>query len=330
MKKIMIQYCTLLFIGLMFVACQNEEKASKNDVQQVDPFEVPVANTGTAVATNDQFGDPLYEIKLDSTFVADKDTLLQKAIEEIENGNPDKGARTMMGRRYMELARYDEALEVFTENINNNPGSLADHRFRGECYYYLQNFDAALSDLETAKELSKQLPNQIEYEVDATSANMPVYNQAFNTFYYLALTHYVTGDMEQAVRSFGYAWNNAANDDLRSMLACWIAICYRKQSMEGQAKAVLQDVTPEMQTIQSPVYKDMAMMFKGYMSTDGMLEKYKDLSIQDFQISRFGVGMWYLLDKQPDKAKPLFEEIIETKLWNTDIYPVTQFELNKL
>mgnify|MGYP001825193262 CR=1 FL=1 len=66
------------------------------------------------------------------------------------------------------------------------------------------------------------------------------------------------------------------------------------------------------------------------MSTDGMLVMYKDLSILDFQISRFGVGMWYLLDNQPEKAKPLFKEVMDTKLWNTDIYPIAQMEYNKL
>ena len=261
MKNSPIKFMIFSLATFLFISCQNDSTAVDGSNHATVKYEVPVVNTGSAVVTEDQFGDPLHQIILDSAFTSDKDSLLEIAIAELENGSPEEGVKTILGRRYMELARYEEAVKVFSENISRDPGSLKDHRFRGECYYYLQDFDASMSYLVTAKELSKKLPNQIEYEVDATSANMPVYNQNFNTFYYLALTQYVKDEVEEATRTFGYSWNNAANDDLKAMLACWLAISYRKRSMEGQAKAVFQVITPVLYMIQSPVYQDLGMMF---------------------------------------------------------------------
>lgn len=323
----------ILAVGLVLTACQNQSPDStgadtSEKVSVATRTDMPVFSD--QIVGQDRNGRDLKVPQFDSSFIKMKDSLLQEAEASLKMSGGDAAMRTDIGRRNLELGRYEDALEIFSEGIKQDPNSLADYRYRGASYYQLQQFENALADFQQAKQLAKEQPNQIEYQVDGTAANTPVYNLHFSTYYYLGLLYFEDGRYDEAVRHFGYAWNNAANNDLKSMLSFWLVLSFKKQKMEGQASSVMREISPEMTMIGSPVYRDLCVMFSGYMSTDELLQKYTDASHEEYLVSRFGVGMWYAFDGQGDRARTLLESAVGTGYWLSDAYPVAQSELARM
>lgn len=316
-------------LSLAIFSCKNDGSGNSGAASEAASQAVPTVSHTDDVVGTDQTGQPLKRLAMDSARVAGKDSLLSVALAALEATPGDAAIRTDIGRRYLELGRYSDAVRTFTEGIQSDPASLADYRYRGEAHFHLQEFDRAMSDLEMAKELTKQLPNQIEYAVDATAQITPVYNIHFSSFYYLGLIHFIRGDFEQAGRTFGYAWNHAENPDLKSRLAFWLALSFKKQGKEGETSSVLDEISTDISTIQTPVYRDLCTLYRGYMSTDDLLIKYGSGTVEEFLISRFGVGIWFAFDGQTDRSAPLLKDAVATGLWTCDVYPVAQAELNR-
>lgn len=318
-------------IGAMaLVSCKNDSAATSEEKAATTAAAVPTVNFGEAVAGTDQNGQSLRTIALDSGFISMKEEPLQETLKSYELHPEEASLRIDLGRRYLELGRYEDAIRMFSTGIAADPESEIDYRYRGECYYHLQQFDRAMSDFEEAKKLAIVQPNQIEYAVDATSANTPVYNLHYNSYFLLGLVHFIKGEFDLAHRRFGYSWNEAQNDDLKAKTIFWMFLSLKKTGQENQATVTLDGVNPDMVTIATPVYKDLCTMFKGFISMDDLLKKYQNAPIDEYQISRFGVGMWYAFDGQTDKAKQLLNDVVATGLWTSEVYPIAQAELNRL
>ena len=68
--------------------------------------------------------------------------------------NPDDAeAYYYLGRAYHDNYEFDKAIESYTKAIELKPGDAETYCYRGVAWLYLQNWEAAETDLATAKDL---------------------------------------------------------------------------------------------------------------------------------------------------------------------------------
>lgn len=285
---------------------------------------------GDEVVGRDMYGGELRSFVSDSNLIRSKDSIRRDVLEQYESDPVALELGTSVGRQLVDMGHFREALSWYTKEIEKNPKYFPNYRHRGELYYRLQKMDSARIDLEKAKNMALNEPNMIEYGINATSKNTPVYNSHFNVFYYLGLVHFLEGEYEMASRTFGYATNYAENPDLKSITTFWLALTLKKLGKEGETSRVIENVEPEMRIIENHAYHDLVIMFQGFKSMKDIQDKYALAPLKQSITADFGVAMWLLFDGQTEEAKQLLEKVVEHKYWIADVYPIAQKELSEL
>src|SRR6056297_4230645 len=67
-----------------------------------------------------------------------------------------------LGRRTAYLGEYREAISLFTEGVYKHPEDPRMYRHRGHRYITVRMFDKAIQDFESAAQLMRNMPDQVE------------------------------------------------------------------------------------------------------------------------------------------------------------------------
>ena len=234
---------------------------------------------------------------------------LAKAQAEFARDTTNADAIIWLGRRHAYLGHYQEAIDVYTRGIRLHPHDARMYRHRGHRYITVRQFDNAIRDFETAAQLIKGKPDEIEPDGAPNKYNIPTSTLQSNIWYHLALAHYLKHDFEAALPAWLEAMKVSTNDDMKVATADWLYMTYRRLGRETNARRVLEPITRDMRILENDAYHRRLLMYKGELKPEELLSVETDDAVQ-LATYGYGVANWYLYNGQREKAFDLFRRIV--------------------
>ena len=208
-----------------------------------------------------------------------------------------KLSQALAGRR-----QYREAVAACTQGLVFAPSSADLYIERGHRELGLRRFRAAMIDLEHAVALDPK-------KLDA--------------HYHLGLSHYFTGEFDEAAKSFQGACDLAQSADSTIDCTAWLYASLRRAGKEQEAAQTLMRITPEMKNTEPHLtfYLHLLRFYQGKLTEAEILPpKPTDPADTEGELSfntvSYGVGNWHLYHHEPDKAVPFFQQVVTGQVWN--------------
>lgn len=244
--------------------------------------------------------------------------------------NPeDPEALIWVGRRLAYLWRYQEAIDTFSQGIERWPDNAKFYRHRGHRYLTVRDFPKALVDFQTAATLIEGKPDEIEPDGAPNAANIPRTTLAYNIWYHLGLLHYLQGDYPKALDAYENLSSISKDDDSLVAMTDWKWMSLMRLGRKQEAARLLEKITPKMDLLENYSYHRRLLMYKGLEKPEALLN-VDSADSTDVATQGYGVGNYYLVNGEPDKAKQVFEKIVATPGWNAFGYIAAENDLHRM
>jgi tetratricopeptide (TPR) repeat protein len=246
---------------------------------------------------------------------------------EYEAAPKDAEKLIWFGRRAGYTGRFNEAITLFSKGIELHPNNPKFYRHRGHRYLTTRQIDKAILDFRKAAALTKNKPDEIEPDGQPNRLNKPLSTLQFNIWYHLGLAYYLKGDFKQALSAYEECLKRSRNND-DSLVATsdWLYMTLRRLNRDAEAKKVLDPINEKMDIIENTSYWNRLLMYKGLRTPESVLDPKgaDDLTIAT---QGYGVGNWYLYNRQPEKANEIFNRVLAGKQWAAFGYLAAEAEV---
>lgn len=223
----------------------------------------------------------------------------------------------VLGFRY----RMDEAVAVFSEGLERFPGAFELLRQRGHRYLSTRRFAEGLADLARAAELIEGMPEWIEPDGPGNELPVPATSIQFNTWYHLALAHYLLREWEAAEAAYRRCLEWVRPDDNDGLTACcdWLYMTLRRRGdriAADQVLAAIPDGLPDDAFVEGPSYYRRLRMYRGELRPEDLLnpdmgrQVIHDLETL-YATQGYGVGNWHLYNDETERAQEVFARILQ-------------------
>jgi tetratricopeptide (TPR) repeat protein len=215
-----------------------------------------------------------------------------------------------VGRRQAYLGHYRDAIQTFSEGLERFPDDPALLRHRGHRWITVREFDRAVADLTRGVEMARDGGRLAEVEPDGlpNPAGIPLTTLGFNLWYHLALAEYLRGDFPAARAGWESTLELSGNPDLQVAGRYWLHLTLRQLGEEALARAVLEEVTPELELLENHVYRDLILYFRGIRSREEVLPEEGE-GLGSVTVL-YGLGAASLLDGDEEEARGRFLQIL--------------------
>ena len=250
------------------------------------------------------------------------------------DANPDSETDLIwVGRRLAYLGRYSESIDVYTRGLSLHPDSYRIRRHRGHRYISTRRFDNAIADLQLAAELSADVPDTVEADGMPNAMNIPTSTTKSNIYYHLGLALYLEGRFEAALEAYQRCRDFSNNNDMRCATSYWLYLTLRRLGRDGEARAVLEPITPDMELIENFAYHELLLLFKGDMSARQILHSDAEPGpigqpIDD-ATRGYGVGAWHMVNDRDERARGIFRLVVEDTAWAAFGHIAAEAELGR-
>lgn len=251
--------------------------------------------------------------------------LAQQAFDQ----NPDLEATIWLGRRTAYLHALERAIAIYSEGLQRYPNAFQLYRHRGHRLISLRRFDAAVADFEAAARLAHGQPVEIEPDGLPNALNQPLSNSHFNIFYHLGLAYYLRGDYALAERAYQRCMQFSDNNDSIVATSDWLWMTYRRLGQEHAAQQVLDQLDLAMPVVESDSYLNRLQMYAGQRSPGSLI--ISSGSNDDAELTMatqgYGVGNWYYVNGDIDRARAIFQRVLNTRAVTAFGYIASEVEL---
>jgi tetratricopeptide (TPR) repeat protein len=242
------------------------------------------------------------------------ETTLKKyeAAKATYDANPNNADNIIWyGRRTAYKGDYREAIRIYSEGIEKLPNDARLYRHRGHRYISIREFDRAIADLEHADTLIEGTEDVVEPDGLPNAENIPIGSLHSNIWYHLGLAYYLNNDLDNALRIYRTANGEARNDDKVASTSHWLYMTLRLLDRDEEAEEVLEPIHADMNIIENFVYQQLCLFYKGELAENALTGG--DLATND--ALEYGIGNWYFYNGQPEKAREIFESLLEGEGW---------------
>ncbi|MCE7863085.1 MAG: tetratricopeptide repeat protein [Bacteroidetes bacterium CHB5] len=246
--------------------------------------------------------------------------------------DPSEENYIWLGRRLAYKVKYNQAIEVFTNGIEQYPNSYKLYRHRGHRYLSQRKFDAAIEDFEKAAEQMPAAPVEIEPDGVPNKINQPLSSTQFNVWYHLGLAHYLKGEFDKAEQAYLKCMEVSDNDDLITATVDWLYMTYRRQGKTEEATKLLEKITPDMTIVENDSYYKRLKLYQGVLPVDSVLNVNSTNSDVDLALATqgYGVGNWYLYNGDTAQAISVFERVVGGKHFSAFGFIAAEADLARL
>ncbi len=238
---------------------------------------------------------------------------LAKAKADYDRDPSNADHAIWLGRRLAYVGRFPEAIDAFTQGIARHPDDARLYRHRGHRYITTRRFDLAIADLTKASRLIAGKLDEVEPDGAPNKAGIPRSTLQSNIWYHLGLAQYLTGDFTSALASYREGMNvSRVNDDMLVATSDWLYMTLRRLKRDVEARQVLEPIREQMDVMENGAYHARLLMYKGQRTPESVLNLN---TADDIQIATqgYGVGNWYLVNGERDKAKAMFDRVFAGK-----------------
>ena len=276
------------------------------------PAPPPPAAPRAAEATS-LLGKSLVAPPLPPDVARQREEQLAAARREYEK-NPDApDAIIWLGRRTAYLGRYRQAIDIFTEGIRKHPDDARMFRHRGHRSITVREFDLAIADLKRAEELQRGKPDQVEPDGLPNARNVPTTSLQSNIEYHLGLAYYLKGDFDHALDTYRRSLALANNPDRLVSTTYWMWMTLRRLGRRQEAEKLLEPIGSSMDVIEDVAYHKLLLMFAGDIAVEELAKQ--DATTVDGATILYGIGNWYFVEGQPEKARPVWQKVVDGNQW---------------
>ena len=256
---------------------------------------------------------------------------LAAATAEFDKDPASVDAAIWLGRRTAYLARFRDAIAIYSTAINRHPSDPRLYRHRGHRYITVREFDAAIADLSKAASLVANRPDEVEPDGQPNARNIPTGTLKTNIYYHLGLAHYLKGEFDRAADAYRLCMQHSKNADMQVATAHWQYMTLRRLDRTDEAKKVLEPITAAMDVFENGSYHKLLLMYKGEMSPTVLLTSVKAGGLDGATIG-YGVGNWHLYSGKREDARSIFHDIVERNAnqWASFGYIASEADLARL
>ncbi|HJU74218.1 MAG TPA: prolyl oligopeptidase family serine peptidase [Gemmatimonadaceae bacterium] len=235
------------------------------------------------------------------------------AAQRAYNQAPDNADSIIwLGRRTAYLARYNDAIRIYTEGIEKHPNDARMYRHRGHRYISVRRFDDAIADFERAVALIRGQPDVVEPDGQPNARNTPTSTLQSNIWYHLGLAHYLKGDFENALRAYREDLKVAKNPDMLVAVSHWLYMTLRRLNRADEAASVLTAITKDMDIIENQSYHRLLLLYKGELTADELLKREGATDL-DLVSMGYGVANWHLYNGRRSEAEAVLRRVLGVK-----------------
>lgn len=318
-------YKYLFIIGLLMISCTSNSRVDESDyTAEGEIFEL---NQGPIIEATSLMGAGLVRPEFDAETELRLTNNLQNAIKNF-NENPDSADNIIwVARHTAYLWRYQDAIYILTDGLNDYPDNPKFYRHRGHRYITIREFDKAIADLIQARRLIVDTKDEIEEDGAPNDANIPVSTLHFNIYYHLGVAYYLNGQYDFAVDAFNQAYDVSKNPDTKLSAADWLYLSYIKANQIELANKFIDSVDTQVEVLESHSYLNRIKLYKGQIEPNDLLNSKNDL---DLITQGYGLATWYELQGDTEKSYQLLKDVLETNYWAAFGYIAAEAELSKI
>lgn len=252
------------------------------------------------------------------------DLKLADAFTEYTRKKEDADSTIWLGRRTAYMGNYKDAIRIYGKGLVRFPNDARLWRHRGHRFITRRCFDEAISNLEKAAELIKGKLDEVEPDGIPNAKNTPVSTLQTNIWYHLGLAYYLKGDLAKAADAYEEGLKVAKNDDMKTAFVYWQYMTLRQLGKDDEAKKLLQLIPDNSVVIENGDYLKLIEMFKGKTAPQALYSANEKNST-----ILYGVGNYFLLNGQKDKALGVFKKITAGDQWASFGYIAAEASLHK-
>ena len=246
------------------------------------------------------------------------------------NQNPNSDNLIWIGRRHAYLGNYESAIKYFSQGISTYPLDARFYRHRGHRLITSRCFGRAINDLKKAVNLSSSKSNEIELDGLPNALNIPTSTIKGNIYYHLGLAYYFESQLKDAMLAFEKCIELSKNNDSYIAAANWLYIIYYQLNMINKADKLLITINNEMNLIENHSYLSILNLYKDSNDLIKIEKKiFKEESLNNITVA-FGLGNFYLLKGETEKAYKIYNLITNSDQWSSFAYIGAEVMLKKL
>jgi tetratricopeptide (TPR) repeat protein len=296
----------LLVAGL--AACGSE--GDRSGAPASDPVPTALPEGAEAISF---LGDTLYPPEQPEAVRAVYMARFEEAQDALVEAPEDADALIWMGRRTAYLGNYRAAIEIYSNAARLHPDDPRIYRHRGHRYLTVREPENAIADFERAAALFEGEPDQIEPDGLPNSINQPLSTLQFNTWYHLALAHYVQGDFEKALEAQLRCLEVSTNPDLLVATAYWLYQTLVRLGRDEEAAEVMADISEDMEIIENDAYHQLLLLFRGDRTLEDLVGPSGAEATLQSTTTAFGIGVWHLMEGRTGEAHETWERMLEDR-----------------
>lgn len=203
---------------------------------------------------------------------------------------------------------HQEAIDTFSHGLSLAPFHALLYRWRGHKYINVRQFNAARADLELSSRLD---PSN------------------WDTWYHLGLASYLLHEFGRAEAAYRQCMQLTKSDDHRIAITDWLWMTLMRQQKAEETKGLLDFVSPETDCGDNRAYHRRLLMYKGVIKPEDLFS-IENLSDVDFVTLSYGLGNYYFIYGQKDKAVDTWKKALKGKYWSAFGYIASEVELRTL
>lgn len=295
----------IIFIGLLVISCKKE--TNKNQDSNII-FTSPLGKQFTKSTPSEKMLQQYKEAK----------EAFEKNPNDVEN-------IIWYGRRTAYLAKYKQAIQIYTEGIKKFPNEPKLYRHRGHRYISLRMYDKAIEDYLIAVKLIEGTENEIEPDGMPNARNIPVSTLHGNIWYHLGLAYYLKHDYQKSYEAYLNCRNSGSYDDNIVSSTHWLYMNQRRLGNKELAISTLDLIKEKADIIENFSYYDLCKFYKGIIPIDSIQGSKSGNPSSD--AVKYGLANWYFYNDQKEKAKGILEEIVNSSSWSSFGYLAAESDL---
>jgi hypothetical protein len=120
----------------------------------------------------------------------------------------------------------------------------------------------------------------------------------------------------------------STNPDMLCATSHWLYMTLRRLGREEEAAAVLEPIHAEMDVIENQAYHELLLMYKGQRDPAELWSRAErsDDPLDPASVG-YGIGNWYRVEGDPDRAAAVFGQVLQTGQWPAFGYIAAEAEI---
>ena len=297
-------YKLLLFAAfLALISCKN---TSEEKIAETPVFEIWTHDYQTISLMGDTLRASVPSVLLQKKYNEKKEAYTA------QSKNLD--ALIWYGRFTAYTGNYREAIQIYTNGLQQFPNNSRLLRHRGHRYISLREFDKAIQDLSKAAFLIQGKENMVEEDGMPNAQNIPVSTMHGNIYYHLGLAHYLNGNLPAAQKAYENCLQTSPNPDNVVSATHWLYMIGRRMNEPENTKKYLSNIWPEMNVIENQSYHKACLFYKGELVLEDVYDATSEATASNSAL-KYAVGNWYLYNGQLEQARGIFNTMLSGDDW---------------